>query len=304
MQRFSRRNALGWLGAAAALVVSAGWQLGIFEWHVWAVIGVAALVVVGYWAFRIREQSRHARRLREFALTHGWSYRESGGELIAGLTGFPFGIGHDQTVMDVVEGTYSGVAVASFTYSFEQQVAGEHAGEQVFTVTRAALPVPFPRLDLVPEDIGTRVLSQFGLADIDLESAEFNRTWRVLCGDKRYAIDVVDPRMMQALVAHRQQGLAVRIDGDRVFAWSAGVAHVKDLSRTLDLVVGVAKAIPAHVVTKYAELEAKRRAAEDERERNAPTWAKTGGVLNSGHYTGIGVDADGDGVDDWTQRNR
>ena len=302
--RFSRRNVLGWIAGAAALVVSAGFQAGIFEWQVWAVIGVAALVVLAYFVFRFLEQSRHAKRLQAFAEQNGWAYRPEGGELLIGLKGFPFGTGTGRVAMDVIEGTYSGVSVACYTYSFDQQVAGEYAGEQVFTVAQALLPTRLPRLDLVPEDIGTRVLSQFGLADIDLESAEFNRTWRVLSDDKRYAIDVVDPRMMLALMRNRQQGVAVRIDGDKVIAWSAGVAHVRDLARRMDLVASVSKAIPAHVVRKFAEIEEQRRAEEAAREAKAPGWAKTGGVLNSGHYTGIGTDADGDGVDDWEQRNR
>lgn len=302
--RFSRRNILGWIAGAAALVVSIGFQMGSFEWQVWAVIGVAALVVGAYFLFRFLEQTRHAKRLKAFAEQHGWTYRPEGGELLTGLKGFPFGFGTGRAAIDVVEGTYSGVAAASYTYSYDQQVAGEYAGEQVFTVTQALLPAKLPRLDLVPEDAGTRVLSQFGLADIDLESAEFNRTWRVLSDDKRYAIDVVDPRMMLALMRNRQQGVAVRIDGDKVIAWSAGVAHVRDLARRMDLVASISKAVPAHVVRRYAELEEQRRAGEAAREANAPDWANTGGVLNSGRYTGIGVDADGDGVDDWEQRSR
>lgn len=304
MQRFSRRNFVGWIGGAAALVVSAGLQLNIFEWHAFAVIGGAALVVVAYWIYRMYERSRHARRLKEFADLHGWSYRESGDELLAGLTGYPFGTGENRVVQDVVEGTYSGVTVASYTYCYEQKVAGEHAGEQIFTVTQARLPAPFPRIDLVPEDAGTRVLSQFGLADIDLESAEFNRLWRVLCSDKRYAIDVVDPRMMQVLLRGHQPGVAVRIDGDRLFAWSAGIAKIDDLSRRMDLVAGASKAIPAHVVRKYTELEGQRTGEQAARDAKAPGWANTGGILNSGTYIGIGVDADGDGVTDWDQRNR
>lgn len=304
MQRFSRRNALAWVGGAAALAVSLGLRADFFNRYIFGIIAVAGLVAVAYWAYGIAERSRHARRLQEFALTHSWTFSDTGGASVSGLTGFPFGVGSERTVEDLVEGTYSAVPCAAYTYRFVQRVGGERAADQVFSITQATLQVPFPRIDLVPEDIGTRILNSVGLADIDLESAEFNRRWRVLCADKRYAIDVVDPRMMQLLLSNRIQGVAVRIDGDRVFAWSAGVASVKDLSRRLDLVVGIAKAIPTHVVRRYSEADAERRAIEDERERNAPTWATTGGILNSGHYTGIGTDADGDGVDDWHERNR
>ena len=304
MKRFSWRNVLGWIGGAAALVVGFGLQLNFFDWHVLAVIGVALVVLAGYWAFHLAEQWRQVRGLKEFALEHGWSFTAAGGISVAGLTGFPFGEGAERTVEDVIQGTYQGVECAEFSYNFEHHVAGEHTAPQVFTVTQAILPVPFPRLDLIPEDAGSRVLGAVTGNDIDLESAEFNRTWKVVCADKRFAVDVIDPRMMLVLLRHRVPGVVIRIDGDRVLAWGAGRSHTKDLTRRLDLVAGISKAIPAHVVRKYSEAEQQRRAIEDERERNAPTWATTGGVLNSCHYTGIGVDSDGDGVDDYTERNR
>ncbi len=298
MQRLSWRNAAGWIAGVATIVATFGLKVGIFNRFVFAFVAVAALVALAYWIYQGAEKSRHARRLREFAFAHGWSYREAGGVAVAGLEGFPFGQGHDRLVEDIVEGTYGGRPCASFTYTFTPQVAGERSVPQIFTVTQVKLDVPFPRLDLVPEDIGSRLLNAVGFADIDLESAEFNRTWRVQCADKRYATDFLDPRMMQSLLTNRLHGVAVRVDGDRVLAWSGGIASVKDLSRRFDLVCGVAGRIPAHVVRRYNEADAGRRAAEEERERNAPTWAKTGGVLNSGRYTGIGVDSDGDGVED------
>ena len=304
MQRFSRRNVLGWIAGAAALVVSFGLQLGIFNWVMGAVIAGAALVLGAYWLFHLIEQGRHARRLREFAQTHGWVYSESGGVIAAGLKGFPFGEGTEREAEDLIQGTYSGIACAEYTYSFEHHVAGERTAPQVFTVTQARLDVPFPRLDLIREDAGSRVVGAITGSDIDLESAEFNRTWRVVCSDRRYAVDVVDPRMMELLLRLGRPGVAVRIDGDRVIAWSAGRAHTGELSRRLDLVAGVARRIPAHVVRTYTDAETQRRAEQDKREANAPTWAKIPGVLNSRRYTGIGVDADGDGVEDWEQRSR
>ena len=175
---------------------------------------------------------------------------------------------------------------------------------QIFTVTQVSLDVPFPRLDLIPEDIGSRLLNAVGFADIDLESAEFNRTWRVQCADKRYATDFLDPRMMQT---PPHQPIARR-GGSRRRQPRFGVERW-DRERQGSLApprprVRRRGTHPCARGAPLREADAGRRAIEDERERNAPTWAKTGGILNSGHYTGIGVDADGDGVDDYTERSR
>ena len=304
MHRFSRRNLLGWIAGAASLVIFLGFQFGIFN-GVWGVVAFAAAIAVGaWWLWEQWDQLRHRQRVERFAAEHGWTYSEVGPLALARGSGFPFGVGTDRRVANLIEGVYSDTRCISYDYVFKYKVADERSAVQVFTVTQASLPVPFPRLDLIPEDAGSRMLGAITGSDIDLESAEFNRAWRVLCSDRRYAVDVVDPRMMQLLLSHRMPGVAIRIEGDRVLAWSAGRADVADLRRRLDVVVGVAKRIPAHVVRTYTDAETRRRAEQDKREANAPTWAKTPGVLNSRRYTGIGVDADGDGVEDWEQRSR
>ncbi|MGC4174193.1 hypothetical protein [Demequina sp.] len=304
MHRFSARNVIAWIAGAAAVVAFYGMQIGFFNRWITAVLVTAGVVAFGYWLWEFFEKYRHAKRVREFAFTHGWQYSEEGWAANAGLTGFPFGVGSNRKATDLIEGTYSGMPCSTYTYSFEYRVGDDRAAEQVFTVTQTAIDYRLPTLDLVPEDIGSRIIGALGGADIDLESAEFNRLWRVLCPDRRFAIDVVDPRMMQHLLHHRIPGVAVRIDRDKVIAWSAGRADLGQLAKRFDLVTGIAKRVPNHVVRSYTEAEQRRRAEEAEREAKAPGWANTPGVLNSGRYTGIGVDADGDGVDDWEQRTR
>jgi hypothetical protein len=304
MHRFSAHNALGWIAGVAGLVALFGFQVGFFDGTLGLVVFLCALVVGGWWVYQQWDHMRHSERLQRFAATNGWTFQEAGPLSVAQASGFPFGMGIQRRVEDYVEGTYAGVPCASYTYLFEHHADGERGVVQTFTVTQTRLPVPLPRLDLLPEDAGTKLLSVFAGGDINFESAEFNRKWRVQSADRKFAIDVVDPRMMELLLRHHLPGLAVRIDGYTVLVWSAGRASVGDLSRRLDIVTGVARRIPQHVIRIREEAETQRRADEAAREAAAPTWANTGGVLNSGTYTGIGVDSDGDGVEDWEQRNR
>jgi len=304
MHRFSARNILGWVAGVSGLVAVAGFYLG----NLWGPVGVIAVIAAavsgGLWIYQQVEKFRHAQQLREFALLNGWTYAEGAQLGVSRLTGFPFGLGSKRRAEDVIRGSYRGLDFVSYTYVFEHRVGDERAAEQVFTVAQVPAPTRLRRLELVPEDAGSRVLGALGAADIDLESAEFNRQWRVLCDDRRYAIDFLDPRMMEHLIAGHLLGVAVRVDGDSIMAWSAGRADVRDLARRLGLIVGVAERVPAHVVRTYSELDAQRRAWEAEREANAPSWAKTPGALTSRRYTGIGAQGDSSQDEDGARRDR
>jgi hypothetical protein len=304
MHRLSARNTLAWLGGAAGVLAIFALQMGLVNGWIGAIVIGLAVVGAGTWvALRVSEYV-HGRRLAEFALTHGWTYQPDGYGLTMGLTGFPFAAGSERTMTDVISGRYDGRECSSYTLTVRQSAGDNKKVEQVFTVTQTRLDYPVPRLDIVPEDIGTRIAGAVAGTDIELESAEFNRTWHVQCADRRFAVDFIDPRMMQGLLNHRLPGVAVRIEGDKIAVWSAGRTPVDALARRFDLVTGIARRIPAHVARSYSEADAQRRAEQEAREANAPTWANTGGVLNSGRYTGIGTDADGDGIEDWEQRTQ
>lgn len=309
--RFSAHNALGWIAGAAGLIAVFGFQVGFLDGPFGLIVFGAAVLAGAWWLYEQWDHWRHSPRLEKFAAQNGWTYAAEGPIGAAPAGGFPFGVGTSRRLEDFVGGTYGGAKCCSYTYRFDYQAGGERGATQIFTVTQAYLPVSLPRLDLVPEDAASKLLAAFSGPDINLESAEFNRKWRVQSADRKFAVDVVDPRMMELLLRHHLPGLAVRIDGYAVIAWSAGRASVGDLSRRLDVVTGVARRIPPHVIRAREEVERARREQEAAaaaeaaaREANAPTWANTGGILNSGRYTGIGVDSDGDGVEDWEQRTR
>mgnify|MGYP005812060301 CR=1 FL=1 len=293
--RFSAHNALAWLGGAAGLVVLVGLKIGLLNGPLGVMILAAAVLAGGWWVLERVREHRHSSVVRQFAVQMGWNYAQHGFGVVSGLSGFPFGVGTKRRTEDVLYGNYAGLACQHATYRFDYDMGGNHSVEQVFTVTVAKLEVPLARLDLVPEDGVSRALGSVVGADIDLESAAFNRTWRLVSDDRRYAVDVVDPRMMEHLLNHVIPGVAVRVDGDSVIAWSAGRAPLETLSRRLNLVTGVANRIPAHVMRSHFDADRARREDEAARWAAAPEWATKPGVLNSRRYTGIGAEDDADG---------
>ncbi|MEQ8208797.1 MAG: hypothetical protein RH917_03115 [Lacipirellulaceae bacterium] len=60
-----------------------------------------------------------------------------------------------------------------------------------------------PSLTIRPEHFFDRVGSFFGFDDIDFESAEFSDKFHVKSQDKRFAYDLVHPRMMEFLLNRR-----------------------------------------------------------------------------------------------------
>ncbi|WP_062313225.1 hypothetical protein [Demequina rhizosphaerae] len=247
----------------------------------------AALAGLVVWEYV--EHARHRDEVARFALEHGWSHTPRTAKYSLRFTGTPFDQrGSSVRQEDVLEGRYGGVPCATFTHVVEQQSDGERSSAQVFQVTLAELPVRLPRLDIVPEHVGHHLAQAFGGVDIEVESHAFNSRWRVIARDRRYGHDVVDPRMIERLLAYDVEGCSLRIDGGAVLMWSPGREGVDTLAKRLDVVAGVARRIPDHVLRRYAQAGAAMR--DPDAPLAGPAWATTPGVLNSRRYTGIGSD--------------
>lgn len=82
-------------------------------------------------------------------------------------------------------------------------------------------PWPSPSLLVRPEGMLDKVKGTFGFDDIDFESEEFSRAFWVESSDKRFAYDVLHPRMMEFLLRERppmldlEQGALCISDGSR-----------------------------------------------------------------------------------------
>lgn len=93
-----------------------------------------------------------------------------------------------------------------------------------FSYVIVHLPWPTPPLLIRPEGVWDKVAAAFGFDDIDFESAEFSRAFLVKSEDKRFAYDVLHPRMMEFLLANKppmldiEDGAMCLSDGSR--RWS------------------------------------------------------------------------------------
>lgn len=268
-------------------------------------VAVAALVVVGglVWSwFDFLHAGRMRNEYARFAIEHGWEFTRRTHRYNSQFWAFPFAQGSSRRQESVIAGEHHGVRCASFVHSFESSADAQRGVSQAYQVTLAELPVALPRVDIVPRTLGAQLAGMVSGQEIDFESHDFNRRWRVVADDARYAHAVIDPRMIERLLWHDAQAMRLRIEGGAVYVWQPGRTGVADLSRRLAVVCGVARRVPAHVIREYRELgHAARHGDAATRPLTGPTWATASGALTSRRYTGVGTDADGDGIEDWKQ---
>jgi hypothetical protein len=116
--------------------------------------------------------------------------------------------GHSRAAYNTIQGELEldgrrlAVRMGDFTYKTEEP---DDDGTRTVThhLSYAIVATPFPHapaLLIRPEGMFDRIASFFGFDDIDFESAEFSRRFCVKSDDKRFAYDVVHPRMMEFLL--------------------------------------------------------------------------------------------------------
>ncbi|MDN4491665.1 hypothetical protein QQX13_12555 [Demequina sp. SYSU T00068] len=300
MLRHGTRNVLASVAGVAGLLAVLALGLGS---GALLVVGLLCGAAAGLWAlWEWREARAHGDEHERFALEHGWDHLDRGAPYSLRFSRFPFGAGSHQHQEHILRGTYGGMRCATFTHAFEDRVAGreERTTPQLFQVTLAELPVNLPWLEIVPENAWHHAAQALGGMDVEVESHAFNQRWRVRAADRRYAHDVVDPRMIERLLDFDVEGCSIRIEGGAVMLWQPGRDGVGSLARRLGAVTGIARRIPDHVLRSYTDQGLGR--PDPTAPLSGPSWAVTPGALTSRRYTGVGVDADGDGIEDWEQR--
>ena len=210
------------------------------------VLLVAAAVAWGVWR---AHQQRRARYLA-FAAERGWSYTPRDDSWVDRFAGEPFGRGSSRRASHVLRGSYGGREAVVFDYRYvTSSGAGQAQTTQThrFSVCALQLPVPLPRLELTGENVLTRLAGALGIDDVELESEDFNRRYRVRADDRRFAYDVLHPRAMEQLLA--LPTLNLRLSGADAVLWDRGTWALEDVPDRLAVLARFVDGIPAYVWT-------------------------------------------------------
>lgn len=261
-----------------------------FGW--WPIVVIAGLILfaAGYWWWDSTAEERHTHAMAKFARINKWDYQPETREYRQALRSFPFDQGINQRDLKRIEGTFNGRRCSTFTHQYEMGAEDKKRRTDRWQITAVELEYPLQTLDIVPDDYLAKSAKLFGGQDIDFESAAFNKKWRVVGRNPKYAHDIVHPRMMERLLKPDADGLAIRVEGPYILCWQWNRQGPADLARRLGVLTSMAKLIPAFVLKEFEYEHKKNAEAKRLREKNAPDWATTPYALTSGKYTGIGAE--------------
>lgn len=227
------------VGVVAMVAFANGMSIELAPLAVWGLLPL--LLGGGLWL-----EARRRRHVREWAERVGWTYVGSDRTLVGRWRGDPFRTGSSRRTSEVVTGPWQGRQCVSFRYEYTTG-SGKNRTTHTYHVVAMSLPAYLPTLELTPEGVGARIAKAFGGQDIQFESEDFNRAWRVRAADERFAHAVVHPRLMERLLRPDACRTSVRIEGTDVLTWAVGNPDLDALPRRLAVLAAVVDAVPDFV---------------------------------------------------------
>jgi hypothetical protein len=218
-----------------------------------ALAGAVAIAIAIYqWK---RNQQRIA-QLQQFCLAKGWQFVTADDEYTARWECPPFFQGRSRQARDVITGTVgqgaSAKSFVAFDYSYvTDSNNGKSRSSEThrFAVCAVRLPTYLPSVCITPENALTRIGNVVTGDDIELESEDFNRRFRVQSRNAKFASDALPPRTMQTLLA--RSPLHFRIHGCDVLCWEPGVTTPVALLERLSTLTAFVDGIPSFVWHDY-----------------------------------------------------
>ncbi len=211
---------------------------------------VAFLAIAGVVAWFSYQQSvKRRQRLQQFAQSNGWTFVARDDTQCTRWQRAPFNDGFDHRATNVMWGKHKSHDMLAFDYTYKTRSTDGQGNSTTQThhyrVCALALPTFLPLLEVGPENVLTRLGAAVGVHDIELESEDFNRRFRVNADDRKFAYDVLSARVMQALM--NLPTFHWRIDGNSILSWDTGVGDPADLVARLSVLTTVVDGIPDFV---------------------------------------------------------
>jgi hypothetical protein len=122
-------------------------------------------------------------------------------------------------VLYVFDGMAGGLPFTAFHYQYTTS-SGKNTQTHYYMVASVELPIWTSDLAVSTEDVFDKIGKAFGGQDIQFESDEFNRRFRVMGSDEKFAHDVLHPQMMEWFMSVVPPGFQMK--GRRVVLWRSG----------------------------------------------------------------------------------
>ena len=216
-----------------------------------AVVGfslVALVAVLGYLAAKRRREEFAA-----LAAQRGWTYTARDDGWAERFEGPPFGTGHSRRADNVLQGSHDGRDFVAFDYCYcttetstnADGTTSSHEKRHPYSVVAISTSVPLPQLSVTPENAFGRFFGRLTGNDIEMESEQFNRAFTVHCADRKFATDVLHPRMMEYLLTVPDVGWDLR--NSTLMVAEPGQHSIAQLDNLLGVIDAILDRVPDFV---------------------------------------------------------
>jgi hypothetical protein len=212
------------------------------------ILFVLGFLVVAYLSYRAGKKRQEA--LFQLAQSLGLDFNVGDPFNLPGRLGniSAFSRGHSQEASNVLYGVYGSREVVAFDYEYVTG-SGKNRTTHHFSACVHSLECAFPRLMIRPEGFFDKVADVIGFEDIDFESEEFSRKFRVTSDNRKFAYDVCHPQMMEWLLANR--GWHVEFAGGCSVLMTDSRWSLEEFRAALDFTVKFFEMIPEFVWKQY-----------------------------------------------------
>lgn len=214
------------------------------------VLGVVVVILLLWIGYTVQRRRREA--LAALAARYGFQYAKRDPFHLLWDYNFPlFEMGDTRGCENVLSGEWHGVSFRETDYWYKQRGMSDDDVEtyERFNAVIVDIPAYLPIVTIERENVATRVVEHLGFRDIQFESAEFNRTFRVTGEDKSFVFKLVDARMMEWLLT-TPPGFGFQFRGSAFLVYSKRL-HPDELIPLIGTAKELHDHIPHLVLTDY-----------------------------------------------------
>lgn len=217
------------------------------------IIGLFVVLVIVVIVMSAIAAKKRREGMAALAAQRGWSYVERNDRWCDAFQDSPFGMGHNRKATNVLTGEFDGRPFVTFDYVYyttetSTDSEGRTTSREVshpYGISGIDMGASFPQLEVTPEGMFGRFIGRVTNRDIELESEDFNRAFTVTCPDRKFASDVLHPRMMELLM--QWQKSAFRFDRRWILDAESGQVGLEEIVPRLERIDAIVDQVPAFV---------------------------------------------------------
>jgi hypothetical protein len=228
--------------------------VGIPAVFVLVFIGFVGLIIIGI-VYAIRAAAKRRAELLALAGELRLTFSEADPFNIPNMYG-NFDVlsqGEDQEASNVLYGQISGYDIKAFDFEYQtEETDTDSEGHTTtshqshyFSAVIVDTAVIFKKLNIRPEGFLDRVAGAIGFNDIDFESDEFSRKFYVKSEDKKFAYDIIHPRMMDYLLS--KPGWSIQVLGRSILVENNRVFSKDEFRQCIEFIKGFLALVPEYV---------------------------------------------------------